>query len=43
MKRLDQVHLHPKLEVPGLSHPGIDPGPPRGRRALKKRAIRTAC
>ncbi len=35
MKRLDQGHLHPKLEVPGqspdMSWPGIEHGPPRWR------------
>ncbi len=39
MQRLDQGHLHPKLEVQGLeSNPGLH----GGRRALWKRAIRTA-
>jgi hypothetical protein len=32
-QRLDQGHLHPKLEVPGtdMSRPGIEPGPPGAR------------
>ncbi len=33
MKRLDQGHLHPKLDISGvrtdMSRPGIKPGPPR--------------
>jgi hypothetical protein len=34
MKRLDHGHLHPKLEVLGLTSPGWDwnPGLQRGRR-----------
>jgi hypothetical protein len=32
MERLDQGHVHPNLEVPGvrtdMSRPGIEPGPP---------------
>ncbi len=28
LKRLDQGHLHPKLEVP-CPRPGVEPGPPR--------------
>jgi hypothetical protein len=38
MKRLDPGHLHPKLDVPGLTCPsrGSNPG-------LQKIAIRTAC
>jgi hypothetical protein len=45
MKRLDQGRLHPKLEVPGLTCPGRESNTalPSGRRALWKRAIRTAC
>jgi hypothetical protein len=45
MKRLDLCHHHPKLEVPGLTCPGREsnPGLHGGRRALQKRAIRTAC
>ncbi len=37
MKRLDQGHLHPKLEVPGLTCPGLElnPGLYSGRRALE--------
>ncbi len=33
MKRLDQGYLHPKLEVPGLTCPGLElnPGLHRGR------------
>ncbi len=27
MKRLDQGHLHAKLELPRLTRPGIEPGP----------------
>jgi hypothetical protein len=36
MERFDQGHLHPKLEVPGLTCPGREsnPGLPDGRRAL---------
>ncbi len=36
MERLDQGHLHPKLEVPGLTCPGraSNPGLLRGRRTL---------
>jgi hypothetical protein len=36
MKRLDQGHLHPKLEVPELTCPGREsnPGLHGGRRAL---------
>ena len=43
-KRLDQGHLHPKLEVPRLTCPGWEsnPGLFGGMRALKKRSIRTA-
>jgi hypothetical protein len=38
MKRLDQGHLHHKLEVPGLTYPGQEsnPGPHGGRRASRK-------
>jgi hypothetical protein len=38
MERLDQGHLHPKLEVPGLTCPGRDSnsGLLRGMRALEK-------
>ncbi len=43
MKRRDHGHLHPKLEVPGLTCPGRESIPDLhgGRRALQKRAIRT--
>jgi hypothetical protein len=36
IKRLDQSHLYPNLEVPGLTNPGREsnPGLPRGKRAL---------
>jgi hypothetical protein len=36
MGRLDQDHLHPKLEIPGLICPGqeTNPGIRGGRRAL---------
>jgi len=36
LKRLDQGHLHPKLEVPGLTCPGREsnPGLYGGRGAL---------
>jgi hypothetical protein len=40
MKRLDQGHLHPKLDVPRLTSPNREPNP-SGRRALQKRSIRT--
>ncbi len=45
MKRLDQGHLHPKLEVPRLTCPGREAnlGLHGGRQALLKRAIQTAC
>jgi hypothetical protein len=45
LKRLDQGHLHSKLEVPGLTCPSrkSNPGLHGGRRALQKRAIPTAC
>ncbi len=45
VKRLDQGHLHSKLEVLGLTCPfwESNPGLQGGRRALKKKAIRTAC
>ncbi len=41
MKRLDQGHLHSKLEVSGRTYPGREsnPGLHSGRGALKKRAI----
>ncbi len=44
VKILDQGHLHPKLEVPGLTWPGRESnrGLHGGRGALSKRAIRTA-
>ncbi len=36
IERLDQGHLYPNLEVPGLTCPsrGSNPGLPRGKRAL---------
>jgi hypothetical protein len=36
IERLDQGHLYPNLEVPGLTCPGREsnPGLPRGKRAL---------
>ncbi len=36
IERLDQGHLYPNLEVPGLTCPGREsnPGLPRGERAL---------
>jgi hypothetical protein len=39
MKRLDQDHLHPKLEGPetDMSRPGIVPGLRGGSQALQKR------
>ncbi len=43
-KRLDRGHVHPRLEVPGLTCPSRESNPrPHGggRRALKKRVIRT--
>jgi hypothetical protein len=44
LKRLDQGHLVPKLEVPRLTGPGQESnlGLHCGRRALEKRAIQTA-
>ncbi len=38
IERLDQCHLYPNLEVPGLTCPGREsnPGPPRGKRSLLK-------
>jgi hypothetical protein len=41
VKRLQQGHLHHKLEVPGMTCPGREsnPGLRGGRRALQKRAI----
>ncbi len=43
--RLYQGHLYPELEVPGLTYPcrESNPGFLRGKRALQKRAIQTAC
>jgi len=32
MKRLDQGHLHPKLEVPGLTCPGLHGGREHSRK-----------
>jgi hypothetical protein len=45
MKRFDQSHLHSKLAGPMTACPGREsnPGLHGGRRALLKRAIRTAC
>jgi len=45
IERLDQSHLYPNLEVPGLTCPGLEsnPGLPRGKRTLKERATQTAC
>jgi hypothetical protein len=36
IERLDQIHLYPNLEVPGLTYPGWESnlGLPRGKRAL---------
>jgi hypothetical protein len=36
IEKLDQGHLYPDLEVPGLTIPGREsnPGLPRGKRAL---------
>jgi hypothetical protein len=38
MERLDQGHLHPKLEVPELTGPGreLNPGLPRGGEHSRK-------
>jgi hypothetical protein len=45
MKRLDQGHLHPKLEVPRQTFLGrkSNPGLNDGRRASNKKAIHRAC
>ncbi len=45
MKRLDQGHLHPKLEVPRLTYHGQESnlGLCGGKLALSKRTIGTAC
>ncbi len=37
MKRLDQGHLHSKLEVPGLSRPGIEHEHSGGNHSRKNR------
>ena len=41
MKRLDQGHLHPKLEDPGLTCPGreLNPGLHGGKQSLRKEPI----
>ncbi len=36
LERLDQGHLHPKLEVPDMSRTGIEPGLLRWEAALAK-------
>ncbi len=43
MERLDQGHLHPKLEVPGLTCLGRESNPGLWGRALYTRAIQTVC
>jgi hypothetical protein len=37
LKRLDQDHLHTKLEVSGLTVLGIKPGPPQSPRTIVKK------
>ncbi len=42
-ERLDQGHLRPKLEVPGLTWPGNEPGPPWWEVSTQEKSHQIAC